>query len=67
MDPEANTPSWGHSNSVNASASVPISQLYVVRQLATVEEICLGLGEVGSWTDLSLDILIAFSRTRLSF
>jgi hypothetical protein len=36
MDPEANTPSWGHSNSVNASASVPISQLYVVRQLATV-------------------------------
>jgi hypothetical protein len=70
MDPEANTPSWRYSNSVNASASVPISQLCIVRQLATVMEICLGEDggeEVGTWTDLSLDILIAFSRTRLSF
>ena len=70
MDPVANTASWHHSNSVNASASVPISQLCIVHQLATVVEICLGEDggkEVGKWTDLSLDIFIAFSRTRLSF
>lgn len=41
MDPGANTPSWDHSNSVNASASVPSSQLCIIRQLTAIMEMPL--------------------------
>ena len=41
IDPGSNTPREDHSYSVNASASVPSSQLYTVRHLIAVVEIRL--------------------------
>ncbi len=45
MDPEVNTESSGHSDSVSASASVPSSQLRVVRQLTVIVKEGSGRGQ----------------------